>query len=140
MSDEDARDSVPDADSQTPDAVEPKEDDRWKCPICLGGLNEPVVTRCGHVFCWWCLREWLGRSNRCPTCGGIINRSGLISVTGQGPVADLSAPPQGVRGMRLRLDLAGLAVDVDLVTVLRPTGENICLWISIVFFIVVVCI
>jgi hypothetical protein len=120
--------------------VEATEDDRWNCAICLGALNEPVVTLCGHVFCWSCLSEWLRRSNRCPTCGGIIDRSGLISVTGQGPAADLKAPPRGTRGMHFTFSIAGHAINMDLATVLRPTGGDVCLWISIVFFIVVLCI
>jgi hypothetical protein len=126
------------ADSRGPEAAEPTEDDGWNCPICLGALNEPVVTRCGHVFCWSCLCEWLRGSNRCPTCGGVTDRSALISVTGQGPVADLSDGGLGTGCGRLKLGRAGL--DVDLARVLRPTGENIWLWISVLFFIIVVCV
>jgi hypothetical protein len=33
---------------------------RFDCPICLEGVNEePVVTPCGHLFCWGCLYRWI---------------------------------------------------------------------------------
>mmetsp|Transcript_9400 Transcript_9400/g.20015 ORF Transcript_9400/g.20015 Transcript_9400/m.20015 type:complete len:470 (-) Transcript_9400:62-1471(-) len=35
-------------------------DARFTCAICLDSVsNEPVVTRCGHLFCWECLYTWL---------------------------------------------------------------------------------
>ena len=33
---------------------------RFLCSICLGAVsNEPVVTHCGHLYCWLCLLTWL---------------------------------------------------------------------------------
>ena len=35
-------------------------DCRFLCAICLDTVSdEPVVTRCGHIFCWPCLYQWL---------------------------------------------------------------------------------
>lgn len=35
-------------------------DARFSCNICLEAVNEePVVTSCGHLYCWPCLYEWL---------------------------------------------------------------------------------
>ncbi|CAE8628751.1 unnamed protein product, partial [Polarella glacialis] len=31
----------------------------YECNICLEQAIEPVVTRCGHLFCWSCLHKWL---------------------------------------------------------------------------------
>eukprot|EP00931_Biecheleriopsis_adriatica_P088622 TRINITY_DN62900_c0_g1_i1.p1 TRINITY_DN62900_c0_g1~~TRINITY_DN62900_c0_g1_i1.p1 ORF type:complete len:203 (-),score=16.65 TRINITY_DN62900_c0_g1_i1:47-574(-) len=31
----------------------------YECNICLEQAYEPVVTRCGHLFCWACLHQWL---------------------------------------------------------------------------------
>ncbi|KQJ95279.1 uncharacterized protein LOC100845400 [Brachypodium distachyon] len=46
------------------------------CNICLEAAKEPVVTPCGHMFCWPCLYQWLhGRSVHpvCPVCkGGVL--------------------------------------------------------------------
>jgi len=36
------------------------KDNRFVCAICLETVSdEPVVTRCGHLYCWPCLYQWL---------------------------------------------------------------------------------
>lgn len=32
---------------------------RFHCNICLDAVLEPVVTQCGHLYCWPCLYRWL---------------------------------------------------------------------------------
>lgn len=27
----------------------------YECTICLESAQEPVVTKCGHIFCWPCI-------------------------------------------------------------------------------------
>lgn len=34
-------------------------DSRFDCNICLEPVTEPVVSRCGHLYCWPCLYRWL---------------------------------------------------------------------------------
>jgi len=37
-----------------------KVDNRFTCAICLENVSdEPVVTKCGHLYCWSCLYQWL---------------------------------------------------------------------------------
>jgi len=37
-----------------------KVDNRFTCAICLEIVSdEPVVTKCGHLYCWSCLYQWL---------------------------------------------------------------------------------
>jgi hypothetical protein len=36
-----------------------KVDSRFCCNICLEAVAEPVVTQCGHLYCWPCLYRWL---------------------------------------------------------------------------------
>jgi len=34
-------------------------DSRFSCNICFDEVVEPVVTKCGHLYCWPCLFQWL---------------------------------------------------------------------------------
>lgn len=46
--------------------------DQFECNICLELAKEPVVTLCGHLFCWACLWRWMncsaGLNRSCPCC------------------------------------------------------------------------
>lgn len=34
-------------------------DSRFSCNICFEAVAEPVVTQCGHLYCWPCLYRWI---------------------------------------------------------------------------------
>ena len=38
--------------------VDPNES-MFECNICLDIAKEPVVTKCGHLYCWSCLYMWM---------------------------------------------------------------------------------
>ncbi|KAH8245473.1 hypothetical protein KR032_010852, partial [Drosophila birchii] len=43
----------------------------YPCPICLMPFDDPVITDCGHIYCFACLSELVSRSityPRCPLC------------------------------------------------------------------------
>ncbi|MCO5604340.1 hypothetical protein L7F22_058505 [Adiantum nelumboides] len=45
------------------------QDTGFTCAICLEKPErEAVVTACGHLFCWPCLRRWLPNKRVCPCC------------------------------------------------------------------------
>eukprot|EP00756_Hemistasia_phaeocysticola_P049825 Hpha_TRINITY_DN243_c0_g1::TRINITY_DN243_c0_g1_i1::g.83642::m.83642/K10666/RNF5; E3 ubiquitin-protein ligase RNF5 len=56
--------------------------DPFECPICMDSVTEPVVTQCGHMFCWGCLSVWLDTNPTCPVCKGSVTRERLIPVFG----------------------------------------------------------
>ena len=39
---------------------------RHNCGLCRQILRGPVSTKCGHVFCFVCLKNWLARCRLCP--------------------------------------------------------------------------
>mmetsp|Transcript_7905 Transcript_7905/g.11402 ORF Transcript_7905/g.11402 Transcript_7905/m.11402 type:complete len:377 (-) Transcript_7905:577-1707(-) len=43
----------------TPSPTCSLKDSRFSCNICLDAVSEPVVTQCGHLYCWSCLYRWL---------------------------------------------------------------------------------
>lgn len=59
----------------------------FECNICLDTARDAVVSRCGHLFCWPCLHQWLEtRPNRqvCPVCKAGISKDNVIPLYGRG--------------------------------------------------------
>ncbi|KAJ6810133.1 postreplication repair E3 ubiquitin-protein ligase RAD18-like [Iris pallida] len=59
----------------------------FECNVCLELAKEPVVTCCGHLFCWPCLYQWLHvhcSYQECPVCKGKVNESSIVPVYGRG--------------------------------------------------------
>ncbi|ORX85455.1 hypothetical protein BCR32DRAFT_241751 [Anaeromyces robustus] len=56
----------------------------FECNICLDTASDPVVTMCGHFYCWPCIAMWLERSNQCPVCKSGISKEKIIPVYARG--------------------------------------------------------
>lgn len=57
------------------------ESNKYECRICIQEAIEPVVTSCGHMFCWSCIDKWLNQNLPqllCPVCKSGISKSTLI--------------------------------------------------------------
>ncbi|XP_027154742.1 E3 ubiquitin-protein ligase RMA3-like [Coffea eugenioides] len=74
----------------------------FDCSICLESANDPVVTFCGHLYCWPCIYKWLelqmssltqDECTYCPICKAEISQESLVPLYGRGrslsePVSD----------------------------------------------------
>lgn len=57
----------------------------FDCNVCLEAATEPVVTRCGHLYCWKCIHEWISRGqDECPTCKAGVTKENVIPIYGRG--------------------------------------------------------
>lgn len=65
----------------------------FDCNICLDFAQEPVVTLCGHLYCWPCIYRWLHvRSGslasdehpQCPVCKADISHTEMVPLYGRG--------------------------------------------------------
>ncbi|KAJ6837952.1 uncharacterized protein M6B38_321745 [Iris pallida] len=59
----------------------------FECNVCLDMAKEPVVTSCGHLFCWPCLYQWLhvhSDHKECPVCKGEVMESNITPIYGRG--------------------------------------------------------
>ncbi|KAK4749794.1 hypothetical protein SAY87_027243 [Trapa incisa] len=66
----------------------------FECNICLDQVKDPVVTLCGHLYCWHCIYRWLESQRaspcdmeepqQCPVCKSEISQTRLIPLYGRG--------------------------------------------------------
>jgi E3 ubiquitin-protein ligase RNF5 len=59
----------------------------FECNICFEMAAEPVVTSCGHLFCWPCLYQWLhvhSSHKECPVCKEEVNSGNITPIYGRG--------------------------------------------------------
>jgi hypothetical protein len=62
--------------------------DDVKCPICMENLKvmvTPRITKCGHIYCWPCVLQYLAFEKekswkKCPLCNDPIYKHDLKSV------------------------------------------------------------
>lgn len=47
-------------------------DSDFLCPICFDLIDEAHMTKCGHTFCYKCIKTSLEMANRCPKCNCVI--------------------------------------------------------------------
>ncbi|XP_059438761.1 E3 ubiquitin-protein ligase RMA1H1-like [Corylus avellana] len=67
--------------------------DCFDCNICLDFAHEPVVTLCGHLYCWPCIYKWLHVQSaslasdehpQCPVCKADISHTTMVPLYGRG--------------------------------------------------------
>ncbi|CAL5068913.1 unnamed protein product [Urochloa decumbens] len=104
----------------------------FECNICLDAAKQPVVTPCGHLFCWPCLYQWLhshSAHSECPVCKGEVLEVNVTPIYGrggeEGDSANLDMPPrpranrrESLRQQLQMTDTRGIA------TVVRQLIEN----------------
>ncbi|CAA2955150.1 E3 ubiquitin- ligase RMA1H1-like [Olea europaea subsp. europaea] len=67
----------------------------FECNICLDVVQDPVITFCGHLYCWPCIYRWISLQSvspenpehehpQCPVCKAEISPKTLIPLYGRG--------------------------------------------------------
>jgi len=60
------------------------KDSNFECNICLDFIREPVVTYCGHLYCWPCIFAWIEHGEKpCPVCKSAVSKEKLIPIYGK---------------------------------------------------------
>lgn len=126
--------------SQKKDDVEKgngNDGDFFDCNICLDLSRDPVVTCCGHLFCWPCLYRWLhlhSDAKECPVCKGEVTLKSVTPIYGRGnnirgPEEDsaLKIPPrpQARRVESLRQTIQRNAFALPVEEMIRRLGSRI---------------
>lgn len=73
----------------------------FECNICFDLAQDPVITLCGHLYCWPCLYRWLrvhSQCHECPVCKALVQEEKVIPLYGRGstPTDPRSKPVPGV--------------------------------------------
>ncbi|XP_031113144.1 E3 ubiquitin-protein ligase RMA1H1-like [Ipomoea triloba] len=81
----------------------------FDCHICLDPVQDPVVTFCGHLYCWPCIYKWIHSQTvvsedteehkhpQCPVCKAEVSEKTLIPLYGRG----LAAKPSDCKAANL---------------------------------------
>ncbi|KAK7244313.1 hypothetical protein RIF29_39133 [Crotalaria pallida] len=80
------------------------DDSCFNCNICLESVEDPVITLCGHLYCWPCIYKWLRIENEhqtCPICKSKISLSSLVPLYGCGT----SNSDSGTRTQHMGLEI-----------------------------------
>ncbi|XP_059434850.1 uncharacterized protein LOC132167834 [Corylus avellana] len=102
----------------------------FDCNICLEMARDPILTCCGHLFCWPCFYQLSyvdSHAKECPVCGGEVTDRSIIPVYGNGsgdspPKSELKeiglkVPPrphaQRVESMRQQFRGRGVSSSVE---------------------------
>ncbi|KAH9748677.1 E3 ubiquitin-protein ligase RMA3 [Citrus sinensis] len=73
----------------------------FDCNICLDFAYDPVVTLCGHLYCWPCIYKWLHVQSaslasdehpQCPVCKADISHTTMVPLYGRGQTPTESEP------------------------------------------------
>ncbi|KAH7545994.1 hypothetical protein FEM48_Zijuj01G0153300 [Ziziphus jujuba var. spinosa] len=90
----------------------------FDCNICLDFAHEPVVTLCGHLYCWPCIYKWLHVQSaslasdehpQCPVCKADISHTTMVPLYGRGQTSS-------------EAELEGKAAYKDMVIPPRPSA------------------
>ncbi|KAB5560596.1 hypothetical protein DKX38_005553 [Salix brachista] len=80
----------------------------FDCNICFDCAHEPVVTLCGHLYCWPCIYKWLHVQStslasdehpQCPVCKADISHTTMVPLYGRGQGSDEAEGKTPYRGM-----------------------------------------
>ncbi|KAF9611040.1 hypothetical protein IFM89_026391 [Coptis chinensis] len=74
----------------------------FDCNICLDYARDPVVTLCGHLYCWPCIYKWIyshstsatadHQQQQCPVCKADVLDNTLVPLYGRGQVSPDAEP------------------------------------------------
>lgn len=96
----------------------------FDCNICLAVAKDPILTCCGHLFCWSCFYQLSyvhSNAKECPACQGEVTDTSIIPIYGHGNAnraqkskrndSGLKVPPrpraQRIESMRQQILLRG---------------------------------
>lgn len=72
----------------------------FDCNICLEMARDPILTCCGHLFCWCCFYQLSyvdSSAKECPVCKGEVTDSSITPIYGNGKSEPVLKLESGVK-------------------------------------------
>lgn len=72
----------------------------FDCNVCLDTARDPILTCCGHLFCWACFYQLpyvYSTAKECPVCKGEVTDSNVTPIFGNGDSNCVSESESGVK-------------------------------------------
>ncbi|MCL7029666.1 hypothetical protein MKW94_000898 [Papaver nudicaule] len=120
--------------SSSPAKCSDSTDDGFQCNICLDHAHEPVVTLCGHLYCWPCIYKWLhfqSSSNgvseqqpQCPVCKADVSQSMLVPLYGRGYSLPRPEKDHNDKGSSIEIPSRPSAHGVHALITTSPTSDG----------------
>jgi SNF2 family DNA or RNA helicase len=69
------------------DSDSDSDDDKVKCAVCMGSVKgtDMGVTKCGHIFCYNCVKPFIEKSLKCPSCQKHVKSDEIYMITQPAP-------------------------------------------------------
>jgi hypothetical protein len=89
----------------------------YMCSICYEAPVNPVLTQCGHLFCWECIYTWsqsiVGGCRVCPACRDRMDLNEVIPMASDksAPKKSGCPPPPTSSRKPVKVILGGLSVN-----------------------------
>lgn len=109
----------------------------FDCNICLDLSKDPVVTCCGHLFCWSCIYQWLhlhSFAKECPVCKGEVTIKSVTPIYGRTNVihevedesgVKIPPRPQAKRVESLRQTIKRSALNIPVEEMIRRLSSRL---------------
>ncbi|PWA79060.1 zinc finger, RING/FYVE/PHD-type [Artemisia annua] len=78
----------------------------FECNICLDSVQDPVVTLCGHLYCWPCIYKWIqhqktssetleNSNSHCPVCKTEVSEKTIVPLYGRSQIMSHGTKEKG---------------------------------------------
>jgi len=78
-----AEESDSDSNSDSDSSSDVSEDDEEVCGICMCEIdgNDVGVTKCGHIYCFQCLKVMIEKTHKCPMCSKAVATTEIYMIS-----------------------------------------------------------
>lgn len=72
------------------DSDSDSDEEKETCGICLGSItgHDLGVTKCGHIFCYNCVKPYIEKKNQCPMCNRATKTADIYMIERKIPEMD----------------------------------------------------